>query len=249
MKKETALRSMCSVLVCAAFAVPFSVALTGIAFNRAEAQTQTATVPSPLITSISRKADDSTVFVVGKALANYLVTVDVISDERGQLFQAEAPVDPNGHWELSIPDTSFPIGEYTLRATTISPDGKSSAPRDVRGHKIKPQPVVNAGGVDLGWVDSFIIFVLAAIVCAVVFAWLHERSLRKREALRLATDRDMHGMCNTLCDEVKQLPAVVKSVPGIDQRSAHDLEDRVYKLQMTLEKMQGYLASEIRKSQ
>jgi hypothetical protein len=187
------------------------------------------------------------VLIVGKAQSNTVVTVDVISDDRGQMFQAEAPVDSEGKWELTIPDESFPAGQYTLRAIAYAPNGIASAPRDVRGSKMKPQPVLKAAGIDFGWLDVFIIVILLVVVAGSVSAWLHERSLRKREIARLTTDRDMHGMCTSLCDEVGKLPEIVRNSPGMDPRTAEDLDERVRKLQMTLEKMQGYLASEIHK--
>lgn len=209
------------------------------------AQEQAA--PSPIISSISRDARESTVLIAGKSQPNFMVAVDVLSANNEQLFLAEAPVDPEGYWELSIPDKSFPAGEYTLRAIAHTPDGLVSAPRDIRGSKLAPQPVLTAGNVNVGWLDVIIILILIMVIAGAIFAWLHERSVRRHEIQRLITDRDMHGMCTKMCDEVGQLPELVKSAPGIDSRAALDIAGRIFELQKTVEKMQGYLSSEMRK--
>jgi hypothetical protein len=205
-----------------------------------------ATLPSPIITAITRGSDGASVVVTGKSEANTTVHVQVTSAPDNDFYRADAIADSQGAWQLEIPDSSFPAGDYMLRAVAYASDGSVSAPREIRGHKLQPTPVIDAAGFAIGWFDLFMAAIFLAIVAAAVFGYLHERALHKRDIDRLMHDQNMHALCTSLCDDINELAPLSQSLTH-DHGITEQLNSRIMKLQATLEQMQRHLAVELQK--
>jgi hypothetical protein len=214
-------------------------------FSVVEAQT----LPSPIVTSITRDQNDRTAILVsGTANPDGTVLVQVISEAGEQLFNGEAPVNAGGAWTITIGDASFPAGDYKLRAIAYAADGRESAPKEMRGHKLHPQPVIGTRGMDIGWFDLFVVVIFLTLLGAAMFAYLHERSLRQRDVDRLKHDQNMHEICTTLCNQVSELSPITRT-PQPDARTTMELQARIDKLQSALEGMRTQLSNEMRKFQ
>ncbi len=216
-----------------------------IMFFASAAQAQS--VEAPVIQSIARSPiEDGAIEVRGTATPQANLFIEVVSSDAGSVFSADATSGLRGEWNISIPDTAFPAGAYTLRATAYV-GTLASAPAEARGYKVRPQPLLAIKGVEFEWTDFLMLFILIALAAIGGLGWHHERARRKREVYASIAERDITNMCSLLVGEVDRLNGLLKGAKGIEPHVAAEADYLIKNEKQTLEKMQGYLAAGIRK--
>lgn len=199
-------------------------------------------------TSISRSSQTvGAIDVAGKADPRTTINLELISDEDGPVMRAQATANEAGEWKISIGDSSFPDGAYTLRAIVQDATGVLGPVSEVRGYKVQPQPLLSIGGLDFGWLDAFLLLLLLTFLLIAFGSWYYEHKKRKHEEHTLMTERDMNAMSFSLLQEVERLDHLIKDSKAMDPHVAAEAEYILKNQVATLQKMQGYLSASVEK--
>lgn len=206
---------------------------------------QQAKIPAASITSIVRSdAAPGAIDVKGKAQPRMAINVEIISDEAGPLLRQQAISNEAGEWSLTIGDSSFKDGAYTLRAIVQDEKGLLGPVTEVRGYKVQPKPLLDVNGYQFGWLDAFIGALFVLFLVAAVGSWYYEHRRRLHEEQLLMAERDIHSMSHNLMEEVERLDHLIRDSKGLDPHVAAEAEYLLKSQQNKLEKMKGMLAIE-----
>jgi len=206
---------------------------------------QQAKIPAASITSIVRSVDTpGAIDVKGKAQPRTTINVEIISDDVGPLLRQQAVSNEAGEWNLTIGDSSFKDGAYTLRAIVQDQAGLLGPVTEVRGYKVQPKPLLDVNGYQFGWLDAFIGALFVLFLMAAVGSWYYEHRRRLHEEQLLMAERDIHSMSHNLMEEVERLDHLIRDSTGMDPHVAAEAEYLLKSQQNKLEKMKGMLAVE-----
>jgi len=206
---------------------------------------QQAKIPAASITSIVRSVDTpGAIDVKGKAQPRTTINVEIISDDVGPLLRQQTVSNEAGDWYLTIGDSSFKDGAYTLRAIVQDQGGLLGPVTEVRGYKIQPKPLLDVNGYQFGWLDAFIGALFILFLVAAVGSWYYEHRRRIHEEQLLMAERDIHSMSHNLMEEVERLDHLIRDSKGMDPHVAAEAEYLLKSQQNKLEKMKGMLAIE-----
>lgn len=206
---------------------------------------QQAKIPAASITSIVRSTETpGAIDVQGKAQPRTTINVELISDEAGPLLREQTISNEAGEWYITIGDTSFKDGAYTLRAIVQDQSGMLGAATEVRGYKVQPKPLLDVNGYQFGWLDAFVGALFIMFLIASVGAWYYEHRRRLHEEQLLMAERDIHSMSHNLMEEVDRLDHLIRDSKGLDPHVAAEAEYLLKSQQNKLEKMKGMLAIE-----
>ncbi|MBL8158404.1 hypothetical protein JNK62_02645 [bacterium] len=182
--------------------------------------------------------------VKGKAQPRTTINVEIISDDVGPLLRQQTVSNEAGDWYLTIGDSSFKDGAYTLRAIVQDQGGLLGPVTEVRGYKIQPKPLLDVNGYQFGWLDAFIGALFILFLVAAVGSWYYEHRRRIHEEQLLMAERDIHSMSHNLMEEVERLDHLIRDSKGMDPHVAAEAEYLLKSQQNKLEKMKGMLAIE-----
>lgn len=206
---------------------------------------QQAKIQAATITSISRSDTViGAIDVKGKAQPRVTVNVELISDDAGPLLRQQTMANEAGEWDLTIGDSSFRDGAYTLRAIVQDTAGILGPVTEVRGYKVQPKPLLEVNGYAFGWLDAFIAALFGMFVLAAVGSWYYEHRRRIHEEALLITERDLRGMSHNLLEEVERLDHLIRDSKDLDPHVAAEAEYLLKSQQSKLQKMQGILSPE-----
>src|SRR3989344_4239565 len=211
--------------------------------TQALAQIRAASFPS-----ISRSTQTvGAIDVEGKSDPRTSVNLEFISDEAGPVMRSQTTANEACQWKVTVGDSSFPDGAYTLRAIVQDPKGLLGPVTEVRGYKVQPQPLLSIGGLDFGWLDAFLLLLLLTFLLIAFGSWYYEHSKRRHEEHTLMTERDMNAMSYVLLQEVDRLDHPIRDSKTMDPHVAAEAEYILKNQQATLQKMQGYLSASVEK--
>jgi hypothetical protein len=209
------------------------------------ANAQQAKIPAASITSIVRSVDTAgAIDVKGKAQPRTTINVEIVSDESGPLLRQQTVSNEAGDWLLTIGDSSFKDGAYTLRAIVQDSGGLLGPVTEVRGYKVQPKPLLDVNGYQFGWLDAFIGALFIMFLAASIGSWYYEHRRRIHEEQLLMAERDIHSMSHNLMEEVERLDHLIRDSKGMDPHVAAEAEYLLKSQQNKLEKMKGMLAIE-----
>jgi hypothetical protein len=201
------------------------------------------------ITSITRSTvTPGAIDVKGKAAPLTSVNVEIISDDAGPLVRDQTTTNGVGEWSLTVGDSSFRDGAYTLRAIVQDAKGTLGPVTEVRGYKVQPKPLLNVNGYEFGWLDAFLGALFLMFVLAAVGSWYYEHHRRLHEEQLLLAERDIHSMSHNLMEEVERLDNLIRDSKGMDPQIVAEAEYLLKSQQNKLQKMQGYLAIDMSKA-
>lgn len=201
------------------------------------------------ITSITRSTlTAGAIDVKGKTTPRTTVNVEIISDDAGPLVRDQTISNEAGEWNLTVGDSSFRDGAYTLRAIVQDAKGALGPITEVRGYKVQPKPLLNVNGYEFGWLDAFLGAIFLLFLLAAVGSWYYEHHRRLHEEQLLIAERDIHSMSHNLMEEVDRLDHLIRDSKGMDPHMAAEAEYLLKSQQSKLQKMQGYLAIDVSKA-
>lgn len=186
--------------------------------------------------------------VKGTAPPRTTVNVEIISDDAGPLLRDQTMSNEAGEWNLTIGDSSFKDGAYTLRAIVQDANGTLGPITQVRGYKVQPKPLLDVNGYQFGWLDAFLGALFLMFLLAAVGSWYYEHRRRLHEEKLLVAERDIQSMSHNLMEEVERLDHLIRDSKGLDPHVVAEAEYLLKSQQTKLTKMQGLLSVEISKA-
>lgn len=203
---------------------------------------QQETIPATVTSIVRSEATPGAIDVKGKAQPRRTVNVEIISDADGPLDRDQTTSNEAGEWKITIGDSSFPEGAYTLRAIVLDASGAIGPVTEVRGYKVQPKPLFEVNGYRFGWLDAFLGALFAIFVLIAFGSWYYEHRRRIHEEQLLLAERDIHSMSNNLMEEVDRLDHLIKDSRGLDPHVIAEAEYLLRNQQMKLQQMQHYIA-------
>jgi len=208
---------------------------------------ETLPLPTPTVDFIIRAVSQGElVFASGKAIPNGFVDVKVFNKEGQEVFADAAETDGSGNWKINI-EEALPTGKYTLVVSARDERGAISYPTEPEDFKIRAKTILSIGFVDLGWFEILLIIILLTVSGTSVAAWYYTTTKRKREAYKIIAGRDIDKLSTLLANDVKELEAWFKNIPGIEPRTKEESNFLFQKIKETIAKMKKYLGQELEK--
>lgn len=201
------------------------------------------------VTSITRsESTPGAIDVKGRAQPRRTINIEIVSDSDGPLDRAQTTSNEAGDWQLTIGDSSFPEGAYTLRAIVQDVNGVLGPVTEVRGYKVQPKPLFEMNGYRFGWLDAFLGSLFSIFILVAVGSWYYERRRRLHEERLLIAERDIQSMSHNLMEEVDRLDHLIRDSKGLDPHVAAEAEYLLRNQQNKLYQMQHYIAPDAPRS-
>lgn len=203
-------------------------------------------LPTPTIGFVTKSVSfGELIYAVGKVQPGLGIQVK-LNDEKGQeVFRGKGTVDPVGNWEMFIKDP-LSTGQYSLVITAVDERGALSYPAETQSVRVRPQPVISIGSLELGWLEILLLFGLAIATLAGFAAWRYTAKREKRSAYETIIGRDIEKLTAMLEYDLQQLKKLSNS-PSLDSSTHAEMEVRIAKMQEKIDKMKKYLPEEMEK--
>lgn len=225
-----------------AIALAICVSVAAMLLLSPSAYAQENSLTATKIISITRsETTPGAIDVRGKAQPRVNINVEIISDDAGPLLRDQTTTNEAGDWDLTVGDSSFKDGGYTLRAIVQDKNGVLGPVTEVRGYKVQPKPLLSVNGVDFGWLDAFLLSIFAIFLLLAFGSWYYEHRRRIHEQQLLVAEREIQSISHNLLDEVERLDNLIKESKGMDPHVAAEAEYLLKSQHAKLEKMHNYM--------
>ncbi len=216
-------------------------------FTLAEKKVKIVPLSPPQFTEvISPLAADQHLTVRGKADAKVKIAIEIVG-EAGQILAGITSTDEQGNFTYIHPDT-LPTGIYQVKAQAFLPAGARSEWSEAVEVEIKPAQFVLLGKVKVyfRYLLSFLTALFIVLLLYLVFVLRQQKTKKKRIAKEVKElDRSVDFSFNTLRrDLLAEIDEIYKRKK--DGSLSKEEEDKLHKLQVDLEVLEGYIKKELK---
>ena len=185
-------------------------------------------------------------FITGLAEPEVFVVADILNKKGEKIFTKEVGVTETGHWLLTI-EEDLPLGKYNLTIFSRDDRGAQSYPGDPFKIKIKPQPVVVIGFIDLTMAEVVIGLLLILSLLISITAWRFVLNKRVRDAYTIIARRDINKMNNLLKEDINALDKILDMDLNLNEITKSRSKAIITKINKTINTMGKYLREEVQK--
>jgi hypothetical protein len=220
-------------------------------FSTANAATSTKMsdvlpVASPVIIYVNHSvvAGEGPIIAVGMASIKTKVVVQLLDDQKQIVFEQIVPIDPNGHWSVSI-DKTLNVGEYRLSAIATDEKMASSLPAVSDIIKISPRPTFVMGNLEINQVWFFFGLILLMLFAFIVGWFSYDNWLEQVDRRVTIAQRDVKNVIDNIDNDIDEL---LKNHTNTNHGECDLSQTKsiLKNIKKNLEKSRGYIINNMR---
>ncbi len=197
----------------------------------------------PIIDFVSQSiVQGEIIFASGKALPDAFVDAKIIQGDK-EVLAASSPSDASGNWSISIKEPLI-VGSYAIQVATRDNRGAQSFRTEPTVIKIKRQPIISFGIIELGWLEISLLLLFFAGAAISLVAWRYSTQQKRRSAYKLIVGRDIIKFIAMLEKDIQSLKETCSSIT-LSQRSQMEINVRITRMQEKIDRMKKYIPEEM----
>lgn len=203
-------------------------------------------LPTPTVGFVTQSVSlGEFVFAAGKTEPGLGVRMTLVDDKSQEAFSGEATVDAAGNWEILVKNP-LSIGRYNLFVTAVDARGALSYPAEASAVRVRANPVISFGPLDLGWFEIVILLLLLAAAGSGIAGWWYVREQSMRSMYRTVAMRDINKLNAMLAEHLGALEGMrSRGLANMDEQARAEFAHHVESARAVSEKIEKYMGQEL----